>query len=200
MTTVYPVPEPTPPLTERLKRITPNALTILRLILFPVPFILLFINPISVMMRLITTAVFVIIILTDMADGRFARRWNVVSDFGKFWDPLADKFFMIATLLGLCLFGLFPAPWGWIYLGYTFVRELGVTIWRVIRAPHVVIPADWWGKMKTFTLAIAVGMMLLPVDAWIGGILLILWWVVIIALLIASLIGSLVSGSHYIRQ
>ncbi len=196
----HPAPLPTPPLIERIKRLTPNAFTLLRLVLFPVPLILLMVDPISMMMRLLATAVFVLIILTDMVDGRLARRWNVVSDFGKFWDPVADKFFMVTTLLGLCLFGLFPAPWGWAYLVFTFLRELVVTIWRMVRAPHVIIPADWWGKMKTFTLAIAFGMMLLPVNAWFGGVLLIVWWVLITILLLASLVGSVVSGLHYVRQ
>lgn len=177
-----------------------NALTITRIVLFPVPLVMLLIDHTSVEMRLMTTATFIVIILTDQLDGHIARKWKQVTDFGKLWDPLADKLLMVTTMFGMCLVGIFLPPWGWIYLAYTFVREVGVTIWRAVRAPDVIIPADWWGKMKTYTLAVAFGMMLLPLELILAGSLLLAWWAVITVLLTASLIGSVVSGYHYIRQ
>lgn len=180
----------------------PNTLTIARLILFPVPLIMLVIDSTSVTMRLWTTVTFVVIILTDKLDGWLARRWNQVSDFGKLWDPLADKFFMVATMAGMCATEIFPSPWGWSYLAFTFVRELGVSAWRYYKAPQVVIPADQYGKMKTFTLAIAFGMMLLPVASAsvFSPLGLTIWWGVVVVLLVASFVGSIVSGWNYIRQ
>ncbi len=69
----------------------PNALTVLRLILVPVFLVLLFLHPEEFSWRLGATVAFAVAILTDLFDGRIARRYDLVSDFGKIWDPIADK-------------------------------------------------------------------------------------------------------------
>lgn len=91
-------------------------------------------------------AVFIVASLTDYIDGQIARKWNQVSDFGKFLDPLADKLLTIAAMLMFCQWGKFPA-WA---LMIVLAREFAVTGLRLVAVGKgVVIAAGWSGKIKT---------------------------------------------------
>lgn len=94
----------------------------------------------------LSLAVFIIASLTDYVDGQIARKWNQVSDFGKFLDPLADKLLTIAAMVMFCQWGRFPA-WA---LMIVLTREFAVTGLRLVAVGKgKVIAAGWSGKIKT---------------------------------------------------
>lgn len=135
----------------------PNALTILRLVLVPVFVVLLFLNPTDPYWRLGATIMFGIAILTDLFDGRLARKHDLVSDFGKIWDPIADKALTGAAFISLSI--LAELPW-WITI-LILVREWGITWMRVRMLKYAVMAAAPGGKLKTVLQSIALIMFLL---------------------------------------
>ena len=135
----------------------PNKLTVARLFLVPV--ILVFtILPYSIWSNAIALAVFIIASLTDLLDGKIARKYHLITDFGKFLDPLADKFMVIAAVFGLVCRG-FREGNGWMFwifmamLIVTIFRELAVASIRLVASTSggVVVPANMLGKIKTVT-------------------------------------------------
>ncbi|MBR4933217.1 MAG: CDP-diacylglycerol--glycerol-3-phosphate 3-phosphatidyltransferase, partial [Clostridia bacterium] len=136
----------------------PNKLTIFRILMVPV-FIVFFAVPIpgmsETLMRIITAVIFALTSLTDMVDGKIARKYGLVTDFGKFMDPLADKFLVFAALLGILTndaFGDLKTVFVWASALVIF-RELTVTSIRLVAAGKsgLVIAASWLGKIKTVT-------------------------------------------------
>ena len=137
----------------------PNLLSLIRVCLVPV-FVasLLFMRNISIWGSVIPAIIFVITGFTDMLDGKIARKYNLVTDFGKFIDPLADKFMVIGSqitiLVWLLLLGeefFLPAMiFVWVVL-VILLRELGVTSLRLVVAGKsgIVVAASMLGKMKT---------------------------------------------------
>ena len=97
-------------------------------------------------------------IVTDRFDGDIARRWNLVTNFGKIADPIADKALTGAAFIGLSYLG--ELPW-WVTV-VVLVREWGVTALRFWVIRHGVMPASRGGKLKTVLQAIALGLYLLP--------------------------------------
>ena len=81
----------------------PNVLTVLRIFLVPIFLIVLFLQPERSAWRLAATAIFTVAVLTDLVDGYIARRYNLVTDFGKLWDPIADKALTGAAFISLSL-------------------------------------------------------------------------------------------------
>jgi CDP-diacylglycerol--glycerol-3-phosphate 3-phosphatidyltransferase len=135
----------------------PNALTVLRLVLVPVFVVLLFVQPADFGWRLAASLAFGVAILTDFFDGRLARRYGLISDFGKIWDPIADKALTGAAFI--CLSVLGELPW-WITL-VILVREWGITWMRVAMLKYEVMAAAAGGKLKTLLQSIAL-LMFLP--------------------------------------
>lgn len=133
----------------------PNKLTILRVCLVPVFMVFLCIPlPLSdALIRILAAAIFALTSLTDMLDGRIARKYSLITDFGKLMDPLADKMMVFGAMLGILLYCE--------SLRYVFVwaalivmaRELAVTSLRLLAASKggEVIAAAWLGKVKTVT-------------------------------------------------
>lgn len=109
--------------------------------------------------RLAATALFVVASATDRVDGQVARRYGLVTDLGKFADPLADKVLTGTALIGLSLLG--DVPW-WLTV-LVLVRELWVTVLRSAVARIAVIAASRGGKAKTVLLTVAITVLLLPV-------------------------------------
>ena len=154
----------------------PNILSLIRVALVPLFVLsLLLMRDIEVWGFIVPALVYVITGLTDMLDGKIARKYNLVTDFGKFIDPLADKFMvlssMIAILLWMCLRGemTLATVFVWVVL-IILLRELGVTSLRlVVAGSGVVVAASMLGKIKTVsqmvgTVAIIVEPMLfLPI-------------------------------------
>ena len=108
----------------------------------------------------LSLAIFIVASLTDYVDGYIARKYNQVSDFGKFLDPLADKLLVIAAMTMYCEWGVFPA-WA---LMIVLAREFAVTGLRLIAVQKgTVIAAGWSGKVKTFSTMVGLcAMMAFP--------------------------------------
>ncbi len=130
---------------------------------------------------------------TDLLDGYLARRFHLESDFGRLMDPLADKIFILATFVMMADYRLMPA---WIVI-VILAREFMVTGLRMLATSKgVVIPADKWGKLKTFLQMFA---LLIGGAAWIGLFDLkipVIWWMWYALLLIVTAV-TILSGAGY---
>lgn len=153
----------------------PNTLSILRVILTPLFMIAAMITrDMHVATRMIPAALFGLAAITDFLDGKIAREQNIITDFGKFIDPLADKF----MIFGACITFLVIDPetahvFVWIS-ALVMLRELAVTSMRLVvsNASGIVIAASVFGKIKTVTQIVAVLVMFLePVLSWIFGLI-----------------------------
>lgn len=141
-----------------MKMNLPNKLTVLRLCLVPVFVIIMMVSS-ALWASVVGLLLFVIASLTDMLDGKIARKHNLVTDFGKFMDPLADKFMVIGAMFvilhrSLSLYGdrLFSDIFFWAFLIVIF-RELAVTSMRLVvsGSSGIVVAANMLGKIKTCT-------------------------------------------------
>ncbi len=147
----------------------PTKLTVLRLILIPFCMISIIytVFPGDVVWRIAAVLLFVITSLTDMLDGKIARKYNLVTDLGKFLDPLADKMLVIGVMIAVIIryaeFDMrFCRILGWA-LFVIILREMSVTLLRMIASNKegVVISAAWLGKVKTTVQMTAIVVMLL---------------------------------------
>lgn len=166
-----------------------NILTMVRLLLVPGFVMLLFhdggYDPVW---RAFAWAAFAVAMITDLFDGHLARRYNLVTDFGKIADPIADKAIMGAALVSLSVLG--DLPW-WI-TGVILFRELGITLMRFWVIRHAVIPASRGGKLKTLAQGTAVGMYVLVMT---GPLATLRFWMMMIAVALTVL-----TGLDYVRQ
>lgn len=123
----------------------PNILTMVRVVLTPI-FLLCFTMESIPWNYFIALIIFGVASITDALDGHIARKYELVSNFGKFMDPLADKMLTTAAFLGLMFTGYCNVWWVFLIL----FREFGISSMRLIAAAEgVVIPANMWGKVKT---------------------------------------------------
>ncbi len=125
----------------------PNKLTVFRVILIPF-FVLFLLVPIfgEAIDKWIALGIFIVASLTDLLDGKIARKYNLVTDFGKFMDPLADKLLVCSAMI--CLVGLQRIP-SWIVV-IIIAREFIISGFRLIAVENGrVIAASYWGKFKT---------------------------------------------------
>ncbi|MFE3753083.1 CDP-diacylglycerol--glycerol-3-phosphate 3-phosphatidyltransferase [Nocardia tengchongensis] len=138
-----------------------NVLTVLRILIVPLFLLALFAGSgHDTKWRWIAAAAFGIAAITDRIDGQLARKYGLVTDFGKLADPIADKALIGAALIGLSM--LHDLPW-WITL-VIVAREVGVTLLRLIVVRRGVIPAGRGGKLKTLVQSVAIGVLLLPLS------------------------------------
>ncbi|MBE6963922.1 MAG: CDP-diacylglycerol--glycerol-3-phosphate 3-phosphatidyltransferase [Ruminococcaceae bacterium] len=143
----------------------PNKLTVLRIILIPVFMGVLYLGFPGA--NWVALAVFVIASYTDLLDGKIARKYNLVTDFGKFADPLADKMLTTAALLWFVEIGQMPA---WALL-IVLVREFAVSGLRMIASDKGrVIAAGWSGKVKTASTMVCIILMFLPIPAIVNTV------------------------------
>ncbi|OAH14725.1 CDP-diacylglycerol--glycerol-3-phosphate 3-phosphatidyltransferase [Streptomyces jeddahensis] len=166
-----------------------NLLTMARLLLVPA-FVMLMLagGGYDPAWRSLAWASFAIAMITDLFDGHLARTYNLVTDFGKIADPIADKAIMGAALI--CLSGLGDLPW-WV-TGVILGRELGITLLRFWVIRYGVIPASRGGKLKTLTQGVAVGMYILALT---GPLATLRFWVMAAA--VALTVGT---GLDYVKQ
>ncbi|MDQ0907189.1 CDP-diacylglycerol--glycerol-3-phosphate 3-phosphatidyltransferase [Streptomyces canus] len=166
-----------------------NLLTMLRLVLVP-GFVALMLadGGYDPAWRSFAWAAFAIAMITDLFDGHLARAYNLVTDFGKIADPIADKAIMGAALI--CLSGLGDLPW-WVTI-VILGRELGITLLRFLVIRYGVIPASRGGKLKTLSQGIAVGMYILALTGWLATAR---FWVMAVAVVL-----TVVTGLDYVRQ
>ncbi len=135
----------------------PNKLTMLRIIL--IPFMMFFylasFIPFGIG-KIVATVIFIVASLTDLLDGKIARKYNLVTDLGKFLDPIADKLLTATAFLLIMADGTLPAPWGVIVVAIIIAREYTVSALRQIAGTKgIVLAADMWGKIKTVVQMIA---------------------------------------------
>lgn len=139
----------------------PNKLTVLRVIMIPVFLVFLLTDCAGDASKYIAAAVFVLASLTDMLDGRIARKYNLVTNFGKFMDPLADKLLVCSALIAFVELGYLTA---WIVI-IIISREFIISGFRLIAADKgVVIAANYWGKFKTTFQMIMTILLILQLD------------------------------------
>jgi CDP-diacylglycerol--glycerol-3-phosphate 3-phosphatidyltransferase len=155
---------------KQIDKNLPNKLTILRIILVPIFIIVLWLPVMTqgavsdLTAKIISAVIFIVSAVTDFVDGKLARKYNLVSNFGKFMDPLADKFLVIGAMLAMALVYDGAMRTGLIIsLMVTVFRELAVSSVRLIakNADGVVIAAAMPGKIKTFSQCIFVPLALL---------------------------------------
>ena len=163
----------------------PNKLTMFRVVLIPVFIVVLMSGLIAEpASRYIAVVIFCVASFTDYLDGHIARKYNLVTNFGKFMDPLADKLLVSAAMICMIELGMLPA---WVVI-IIISREFIITGFRLIAAEGgLVIAASWWGKIKTVTQMAMIILMLLGVNEVIGTILVVL-----------ATIFTVVSGVDYI--
>lgn len=141
----------------------PNKLTILRVIMIPFFVLALLYNGgENQTLRYVAAAIFIIASLTDMLDGKIARKYNLVTNFGKFMDPLADKLLVCSALI--CLVELKELP-AWMVI-VIISREFIISGFRLVASDNgVVIAASYWGKFKTTFQMIAVVLLIVGIPA-----------------------------------
>ena len=173
----------------------PNKLTILRMIMI-VPFVVFMLVPIGgAAGKWIALALFVIASLTDLLDGKIARKYNLVTTFGKFMDPLADKLLVCSALICLVELGRIPA---WIVI-IIISREFIISGFRLVASDKgVVIAASWRGKFKTTFQMVMIVLMIADIAA-LSIVTQIVMWIALI-LTVVSLIDYLVKNKDVMKD
>lgn len=181
----------------------PNKLTVLRLLLVPVIVVVLLLE-VSTVTNIVGAVIFLLTALTDLLDGRIARKHGLVTDFGKFLDPLADKFMVLSAMMCIMyrshsnalLFNIFM----WLVM-ITVFRELAVASIRLIAAKNanIVVAANMLGKIKTVSQIVCVMAALLePVLANIDFLFFFGSFPITIASSVVTLVMTVWSGIVYI--
>ena len=175
----------------------PNALTTLRIVMVPFfGWALLVDDGTSVLWRCVAWALFAVAMITDKIDGDIARSRNLVTDFGKIADPIADKALTGMAFVGLSIIG---DLWWWVTI-LVLVREWGITLLRLWVIRHGVMAAGRGGKLKTVLQTFALGLFILPIrllqDDW--GVLGDLLWGLAVVTMVAAVGLTLVTGADYV--
>ena len=177
----------------------PNALTTLRIVMVPFfAWALLVDGGESVLWRTVAFAIFAVAMITDKIDGDLARKHNLVTNFGKIADPIADKALTGMAFIGLSIIG---EVWWWVTI-LVLVREWSVTLMRLSVAKHVVLAANASGKLKTMLQAVALSLLILPLREVQGALetpALVVWWIAVV-LLAAAVVMTMYSGYEFFRD
>ncbi|NLP16937.1 MAG: CDP-diacylglycerol--glycerol-3-phosphate 3-phosphatidyltransferase [Clostridiales bacterium] len=168
----------------------PNRITIIRVFMIPLYLVFMLIPQIPYG-RYIAGVVFVIAALTDALDGYIARKHNLITNFGKFMDPLADKLLVCSALICFVEFHLMP---GWIAI-IIIAREFIVSGFRLIASDNgVVLAAGWWGKIKTNVQVVMSVMLTVNLDFAFINVLEIIAIYLSLALTIISMMDYLIKN------
>ena len=173
----------------------PNKLTMFRVILIPFFVVLLLTQNYYGWFKWIALAIFIIASLTDLLDGKIARKYNLVTNFGKFMDPLADKLLVCSAMICLIELGKIPS---WIVI-IIIGREFIISGFRLIASDNgVVIAASYWGKFKTTFQMIMVILMIADIEQlWI--VTQIVMWIAL-ALTVISLVDYLIKNKDVMKD
>ncbi len=172
----------------------PNKLTIYRVILIPF-FIIFLLIPITSYDKWIALAIFIVASLTDLLDGKIARKYNLVTNFGKFMDPLADKLLVCSALI--CLIELNKIP-SWMVI-IIIAREFIISGFRLVAADNGVgIAASYWGKFKTTFQMVAVCLLIADLEM-LNVITQIILWIAVV-LTVVSLIDYLIKNKNVMKE
>ncbi|MDO5486081.1 MAG: CDP-diacylglycerol--glycerol-3-phosphate 3-phosphatidyltransferase [Lachnospiraceae bacterium] len=172
----------------------PNKLTVLRVILVPFFVAFLLLSKSSESLKWIALILFIAASLTDLLDGKIARKYNLVTTFGKFMDPLADKVLTISGMICLIELGRIPS---WIVV-IIVAREFIISGFRLIATEHgIVIAANYWGKFKTTFQMIMIILMIVNLPALSMVTNIVMW--IALALTIISLITYIQQNMDVVR-
>ena len=172
----------------------PNKLTMFRVILIPF-FIVFLLVPGIPAGKWIALAIFIVASRTDLLDGKIARKYNLVTNFGKFMDPLADKLLVCSALI--CLIELQRIP-SWMVV-VIMAREFTISGFRLVAADNgVVIAASYFGKFKTTFQMIAVCLLIADIEALQMVTMVIVWIAVILT--VVSLVDYLVKNKAVMKE
>ena len=174
----------------------PNKLTILRVIMIPF-FVaaLLYDGGANQNMRYVAAALFIIASLTDMLYGKIARKYNLVTNFGKFMDPLADKLLVCSALI--CMIELRELP-AWMVI-IIISREFIISGFRLVASDNgVVIAASYWGKFQTTFQMIGVVLLIFNIPALSTLTTIIVW--IALALTVISLVDYIVKNAGVLTE
>lgn len=159
----------------------------LRMVLVPVFLVVLFTDGgHDSWWRWTAFVVFAVAMFTDRLDGQIARRFNLITDFGKLMDPIADKALTGAAFIGLSILGELP----WWVTAVILVRELGITMMRFVVISDGVIAASRGGKLKTMLQTVALGLYLMPLGDWA-------YWPRMV-ILAGAVVVTVVTGAEYL--
>lgn len=195
---------------KRTKMNLPNKLTLFRVILI-LPFVVILLGSyqmwdwylelfgeLDLYAEWIALGIFIVASLTDLLDGKIARKYNLVTNFGKFMDPLADKLLVCAAMIVLVEMGRIPS---WIVI-IIISREFIISGFRLIASDNgVVIAASYWGKFKT-TFQMVMICMMLVVDwfaEWFAIATDVVMWIAL-ALTVISLVDYLVKNKDVMKD
>ncbi len=201
---------------EKVKNL-PNQLTIFRVFLI-VPFVVILLGSYhwwdwvvsifaynAAVAEYVALAIFIIASLTDLLDGKIARKYNLVSNFGKFMDPLADKLLVCAAMIGLVEMGRIPA---WVVI-IIISREFIISGFRTIAADNgVVIAASYWGKFKTTFQMVMICLMIVQDAPFLSNpahvrvfvvVTNVIMWIAL-ALTIISLVDYLIKNKDVMKE
>ncbi len=172
----------------------PNKLTMFRVILIPF-FIVFLLVPVTAWDKWIALAIFIVASLTDLLDGKIARKYNLVTNFGKFMDPLADKLLVCSALI--CLIELDRIP-SWMVI-VIIAREFIISGFRLVASDNgVVIAASYFGKFKTTFQMVAVCLMIADIPSLFILTQITLWIAVILT--VVSLVDYLVKNRDVMKE
>jgi len=142
--------------------ITPNTLTVTRILLIPIGVYVVFLDGgDNARYQILAWSIFFVLGLTDIVDGKWARQSNRITALGTFLDPVADKALIGSAMISLSILDRFP----WWMTILILTREIGITIFRLLVIRDGVIPASKGGKLKTFMQGFGVGFYMLPLPA-----------------------------------
>lgn len=174
----------------------PNKLTVLRVIMIPffVVSLLAFHGEVR-LLRNLAAAIFIVASLTDMLDGKIARKYNLVTNFGKFMDPLADKLLVCSALI--CMIELRELP-AWMVI-IIISREFIISGFRLVASDNgVVIAASYWGKFKTTFQMIGVVLLIFNIPVLSTLTTIIVW--IALALTVISLVDYIVKNAGVLTE
>ncbi len=173
----------------------PNKLTVLRVIMIPFFVFFMLTDYAGAAAKWVALAIFIIASLTDMLDGKIARKYNLVTNFGKFMDPLADKLLVCAAMICLVEMGKL-ASWMVIII---ISREFIISGFRLIAADNgVVIAASYWGKFKTVFQMVMICLLIADIGA-IAVVTTVVTWIALI-LTVVSLVDYLMKNKDVMKD
>ena len=183
----------------------PNKLTVLRICLIPFMMFFYFADFIPYGIgKILALVFFVVATFTDLLDGKIARSRNLVTNFGKFLDPIADKILTSTVFFMIIADGTIPNPWGAIIVTIIIAREFMVSALRLLAANKgVVLAADIWGKAKTMVQMIALPVSIVLAYIYTSGITFNSTFVLVFEIITYVLLGvatilTVISGINYL--
>ena len=178
-----------------MKMNLPNKLTILRTVMIPFFILFLYTDWFHGYDKIIAAVIFIVASLTDLLDGHIARKHNLVTNFGKFMDPLADKLLVCSAMICLVEMGRIPA---WIVI-VIISREFIISGFRLIASDNGrVIAASYWGKFKTTFQMVMICLMIANIEA-LSVLTTIVMWVALV-LTVVSLVDYLMKNKDVLKD